>query len=327
MRNKICSILILIISCIISIVAGEFFLRLFFPQPLYSFEKGLFVASPDYGFAFSPHVAKTHRQPDFAYTIKTNAEGFRGREPDYKADTRILVLGDSYGMGQGVSEGKNICDLAYQYFKASGKSLDIFNTSVSGYAGINELGVLKTQLKNYRPNIVILLFFWNDLGVTESLRVQNGYLVVNWGNPQTAPLREWLNNNSHFYALIKRNWYAFKNPSTGTAADTAVPQADIDVALHYIFQMKQFCDQNNTPFVTVLIPVDGVFSGSPAMQDCRKKMIKEMKNHAIAYQDWTQLIPQEGGKYIFKHDQHWNELGNIYFSRYLIRLIDDFLKG
>ncbi len=327
MKNTIYTLLVLVVSCLISAFVAEFSLRFFFPQPLYSFEKGLFMSSPDYGYALTPNVEKYHRQPDYNYTIKSNSEGFRGRDADYKADTRILVLGDSYGMGQGVSEGKSMCDLTQQHFRAPGKSLDIFNTSVSGYAGINELGVLKRQLKNYKPHIVILLFFWNDLGVTESLRVQNGYLVVNYGNSQTAPLREWLNNNSHFYALLKRSWYAFKSPKAKTTdPDPAIPQSDINVALDYIFLMKRFCDQQNTAFVTILLPVDGVYAGSPAMQACRETMIKELKKNAVLYRDWTLIVPQEGKEqYIFGHDQHWNELGNAYFSRYLIQVIDGLL--
>jgi hypothetical protein len=229
-------------------------------------------------------------------------------------------------MGQGVAEGKNMCDLAYEHYKTSGKSLDIFNTSVSGYAGINELGVLKRQLKHYKPHLVILLFFWNDLGVTESLRVQNGYLVVNFGNPHTAPLREWLNNHSHFYALVKRSWYAFKNPKA-KAADSAVPPSDIGVALDYIFRMKELCHKRQVPFVTILLPVDGIYEGSPAMQRCRETMIKEMKKNDVPYRDWTLIVPKEGKEqYVFKVDRHWNERGNAYFSRHLIQVIDDRIK-
>jgi hypothetical protein len=325
-NDKFYTFIVLILSCLISVLVVECLLRFFFPQPLYNFGKGLFAASPEYGYALTPHVAKTHRQPDYTYTIRSNSEGFRGREPNYLADTRILILGDSYGMGQGVAEGKSMCDLTHQHFKASGKSFDIFNTSVPGYAGINELGVLKRQLKNYKPTLVILLFFWNDLGITESLCVQNGYLVLNFGNRQTAPLREWLNNNSHFYALLKRSWYAFKSPQAKTS-NSVIPQTDIDVALNYIFRMKQLCDQHNTVFVTILLPVDGVYAGSPAIQSCRKMMIKELNNNAVPYRDWTLILPQEGREqYIFRHDQHWNDLGNAYFSHYLIQVIDDFLK-
>ncbi|MCX5829580.1 MAG: hypothetical protein NTV58_16535 [Deltaproteobacteria bacterium] len=57
-------------------------------------------------------------------------------------------------------------------------------------------------------------------------------------------------------------------------------------------------------------------------------MIKELKKNAVPYRDWTLIVPQEGSEqYIFRHDQHWNELGNAYFSRYLIQVIDDLQKG
>lgn len=327
MKNKIYTLLVLLVSCLISVLAAEFFLRFFFPQPLYSFEKGLFMPSPEYGYALTPNVAKNHRQPDYSYTIKSNSEGFRGREPDFKADIRILVLGDSYGMGQGVEEGKNICDLTQSHFHSQKMSLDIFNTSISGYAGINELGVLKKQIKSYKPHLVILLFFWNDLGVRESLNVQNGYLVLNFGNPRTAPMREWLNNHSHLYGLIKRNWYLFKKPEI-VRDDAAIPKSDIDVALDYMIKMKQVCDQNDSMFMTVLLPIGGVYSGTSAMQACKETMIRELGHHAIRYRDWTQVVPQEDkDKYIFKYDRHWNELGNTYFSRYLIQVIDELLRN
>ena len=327
MKYKIYNSLTLMISCLLSILAAEFFLRFFFPQSLYCFEKGLFLPNRDYGYALTPHVTKTHRQPDYTYTIRANTEGFRGHDPDYKAPKRILILGDSYGMGQGVSEDKTMCYLAHQHFISSGQSLDIFNTSVSGYAGINELGILEKQLSHYKPHFVILLFFWNDLGVTESLHVQNGYLVLNFGDTHTAPLREWLNNHSHFYALLKRCWYNLRSPTTHTVSDSTVPQTDIDVALDFIFRMKQLCIQHHTPFVAVLLPVDGIYPGNTTMQVCRETMINEMKKHDISYRDWTLIVPREGPEqYIFKHDYHWNERGNAYFSRFLIQIIDDFLR-
>ena len=248
----------MMLSILFSILVSEMVLRIFFPQPLYSFEKNLFMDSPEFGYCLTPNVEKMHRQPEYSYIIQSNSYGFRGKEPNFKADYRVLVLGDSFGMGQGVGAGKNLCELSQQYLNSKQLNFDIFNTSISGYAGVNQVQVLHKFIEAYNPGLVILLFYWNDIGVENSLNVQNGYLVLNAGNKITAPLREWLNTHSHFYCLIKRFYYAYlKNSQSASDRSDSFSDAGIAEALSHIIKMKEICDHHGSSFVVILPPWEG----------------------------------------------------------------------
>jgi hypothetical protein len=316
------------LSLLVAIIISEFALKMFLPQPLYTFDKNLFMNSSEYGYFLTPNIEKVHSQPEYSYIIKSNSYGFRGKEPDFKADNRVLILGDSYGMGQGVEEGKNLCDLSQRYFSRTNSDVDIFNTSVLGYGGINQVQVLRKYITAYNPDLVILLFYWNDIGMQKSLKVENGYLVLNAGNKLTAPLREWLNTHSHLYCLVKKFYYIyFKSAAVPGNEGGAFTDSAALIALKYVKTMKDICDQNLTDFVTVLIPWEGASDGSIGFRRSKAKFIQKLNSYAIPFEDWSLVLPKSNRQdFGFKIDHHWTEFGHEYFSNYLNQLILDHIK-
>lgn len=321
-RGVIFTIILVLGGLNIGIIICEILLRIFYPQQLYSFEQHLFVESDDYEYCLTPNIEKLHTQPEYSYTIRSNSFGFRGKEPNFKANYRVLVLGDSVGMGQGVPEGINLCELSQRYFNKHHVDTDIFNTSISGYSGVNEILVLKKFLKTYRPNLVVLLFNWNDIGVTESLFVKNGFLVLSYGNKYTAPLREWMNNHSHFYCLIKKFYYLRIKEAPDKLGSRKLPDEEIRLSFNNIDAMKGFCDSYTAEFVVVLLPLHGIYEGTPKFRE-RKQILSDMLHGAlINYVDWATVLPKENkNKLVFNFDHHWNERGHVYFSKFLTNLI------
>lgn len=330
-----------ILSAAFALGLAELFLRAFYPQPLYTFEQGLFVNSPDYGYQLTPHVEKRHTQPEYSYWIKSNSRGFRGREPDPSAGYRVLILGDSFGMGQGVAEGENLCELAKLHYDSQGQSVDIFNTSVSGYAGINEVMVLRRQIKEYTPNLVVLFFCWNDIGVTKSLMVQDGYLVTEGEDRPVWMLKKWLNAHSHLYCLVKRFFHPVGRkwePGTDRPSETegagragatqgndSAESEGIDVAGHYIQEMKEITDANRARFVAVILP-SGAGPGGESREfiETRKHLLGEMADSGIEYRDWSTVLPDHlKDRLYFKKDRHLNKDGHAYFSSYLVQIIEE----
>jgi lysophospholipase L1-like esterase len=112
--------------------------------------------------------------------VSTNAEGFRDRE--YAAEkppgvARIVGLGDSVMFGWGVGDGEDY--LAVLEAKLAAESLgarfEVLNTAVPGYNGVMELATLKEKGLRYRPDLVIVGFCGNDLGLPNFLQERNDY--------------------------------------------------------------------------------------------------------------------------------------------------------
>lgn len=308
---------------LLGLIAAELLLRLFWPQPLYTFERYMFQSDPELGFRLTPNGEGTHTQPDFSYIVRANSLGFRDAEPNPNAAQRVLVLGDSFGMGHGVAEGKNLCDLAQSGLSGRGHDIDIFNTSITAYFGGNQVAVLKQFAPEYRPDLVVLLFYWNDIGVTASKRIVDGHMVIAEGRPFIQLRRMILGRHSHLYCLVKRYHYALtKRPWEGVE-HWLDPGTDTRSALGYISEMSQICRANEIEFRVVMLPFRGVLRDpGDRFRTMKAGMIRELDEEEIRHADWAVLLPADGARELaFRNDAHWNEAGHEFFSRALTDLI------
>ena len=318
-------------------ITAEVGLRLFYPQPLYTFERHLFQADPDLGYRLTPHAVMTHTQPEYSYAIRANSFGFRGREPNPDAQHRVLVLGDSFGMGFGVKEGRNLCEVAQAELSARGHDVDIFNTSITAYFGGNQISVLDRLAEAYAPELVVLLFYWNDIGVTESKRIGRGHLRSSGDGSKILWCREILNRRSHLFCLVKRFHYAtLRHPWGERAArlsltrrpDVSATRPDLGSTLCYIAEMEAACHTVGSEFRVVLLPYRGVLNDPPGQFPVVKQaMIDAMITQNIVYIDWAPLLPVDGARELsFRFDQHWNEDGHRFFGRHLVDVITRSLR-
>jgi hypothetical protein len=226
-------------------------------------------------------------------------------------------------MGQGVGEGRNLCDVAQAELSAGGHDVDIFNTSMTAYFGGNQVSVLNRFAKPYDPDLVILVFYWNDIGVTESRRVVNGYLRLSGGSSQIRLHRELLNRHSHLFCLVKRYQYAtVRRPWSGRPEAFAAGTSP-DSAIRYIGQMQEICRSADADFRIVLLPYRGVLEDPPGrFREVKKTMIDAMTTQKIAFVDWAPLLPVNGARNLaYRYDPHWNDAGHRFFGRHLVDLV------
>lgn len=113
--------------------------------------------------------------------VSTNAAGFRDR--DYDAEkppgvARIVGLGDSVMFGWGVGDGEDYLAILEAQLEAEslGARFEVLNTAVPGYNGVMELATLKEKGLRYRPDLVIVGFCGNDMGLPNFLQERNDYL-------------------------------------------------------------------------------------------------------------------------------------------------------
>ena len=82
------------------------------------------------------------------------------------ADTKkLLILGDSISAGYGLKESENWVQLLETSLKLSGIEFKIINSSISGDTTIGGLSRIKSDLRKYNPNYVLV-----ELGGNDALR-------------------------------------------------------------------------------------------------------------------------------------------------------------
>lgn len=154
-----------VLSCVVGLILVELLLRAINPTMAYQFMPQLIVE--DF-FAESDHTEVALKKnysgrfistaAPFDSIVRTNRLGWRDDEPDSRP--KVLVFGDSFVFGFGLSNGETIPD---QLEKMSGGKVDFVNL---GYAAGRSPDSYATYLR-YHDNLknlpTVLLIFNNDL--------------------------------------------------------------------------------------------------------------------------------------------------------------------
>ena len=199
------------------IVAAEFFLRVFHPMPMLP----RYIVATKYGVRGNmPNVEYMHKTPDYKVHFKINSKGVRSdREIPYsKADSikRILILGDSFGMGYGVENENTFSETASNLLNARGIKNEVINLSVSGHGTEEELVTLTNEGLKYQPDLIILQFHrsdFNDNVRSKLFKLENDSLVRDAAAYLPAvkireklfsyPIYRWLASNCHLYTWLR----------------------------------------------------------------------------------------------------------------------------
>jgi len=136
--------------------------------------------------------------------IDVNSKGFRGKEFSTKKSSgvyRIIALGDSSTLGVGVPNSEAYCAILEGLLnqqKNSSRKYEVINAGVAGYSSLQGLRYLKSEITNYRPDLITIYFGLND------------YLYAREENDRDRPqLAPWVIRIDHimsysqFYRLLK----------------------------------------------------------------------------------------------------------------------------
>lgn len=166
------------------------------------------TASDTRGWANKPGITTVYGEAEFAIDVTHNALGYRGHEISREKPPgvrRVLVLGDSFTYGIGVADDETFS----ARLERAVPGLEVLNTGVNGYGTAQELLLLRDEGLALQPDLVLVAFFWNDVG--NNYRpfprfVLDGERLV-WPEPkQVAPLvpvphRPWL-RHSYAYRFV-----------------------------------------------------------------------------------------------------------------------------
>jgi hypothetical protein len=204
-----------------TVLFAEFFLRIFAPVAVVPRH----VTATHYGLRGNePNRIYRQVSPEYDITIRINAQGIRADEvisyakpPGVK---RIVVLGDSFGMGYEVDLADSFLTRMEQELKSSGINAQVVNLSVSGHGNAEELITLREEGLKYDPDVVLLCWHSSDypdnvrsglfsLRQGELKQVGSTYLPSIDTQRKLARVwgYEWVASNSQLYSF-SREWLA-----------------------------------------------------------------------------------------------------------------------
>jgi lysophospholipase L1-like esterase len=149
----------------------------------------------------------------FRSTVTTDSHGFRSEDIDPSKKT-MAVLGDSITFGYGVENQETL--------PAQLQSLlpdyNVINAGVPGYNLTQERATYEEKIAPLKPEMLLLVFYWNDLTDTEpALLGDDGNLYQKGSKPAGSncnPIQEglmglipgkcWLDTHSAMYRVMKK---------------------------------------------------------------------------------------------------------------------------
>ena len=153
------------VSLVVACALGEVLVRATIGSPLAERPPLLHVRShATRGWEMVP--GETHFT--YHHSVSVNSLGLRGNEvPQTKGDElRVLALGDSLIYGQGVADYETLPHYLEQALAAGGgegRTWRVINGGLRGYDTTQELALLRELGERIVPDVVILLWYWNDL--------------------------------------------------------------------------------------------------------------------------------------------------------------------
>lgn len=162
-------LLLMATSLLVTLLVVELVLQLLYvppPQTMTGPQLGtgtFYVRDTLVGWVPNANVAGEHTEPGyFTSTFRTNSRGIRGREHAYTKPAgtrRIVVIGDSFTWGYGVSNGETYPDR----LEALLPGTDVINLGVTAYGLRQERLYLEREGVRYAPDVVVLGFCLNDI--------------------------------------------------------------------------------------------------------------------------------------------------------------------
>jgi hypothetical protein len=246
----------------------------------------------DSGFGIRMNRPSDHywqRTPDVQVEIRTNSRGIRAdREiPYHKPEgvKRIVLLGDSFGMGYEVELKDTFLQRLEDALRAAGDPVETINLSVSGHGNAEELLMLRHEGLQYGPDLVLVA--WDASDIDDNTRsnlfaIRDGRLVqVNNAYLPGVKTREWLEQfaayrwaeaNSHLYTFVRedvaRNVKVFLTWLRRGKGPTRLPPGEVATAstedepvsysnrltLALLDQMKHESERAGARFLVVELP-------------------------------------------------------------------------
>lgn len=300
-------------------------------SPLFSFHEN----DPYLGWVGKPNVHLRYHRPEFDTLVRHDDGGWRQPEPPPPADAarRILVLGDSFTWGWGVSQGELFTDRLQARLPPS---VAIHNRGIIGFGSAQEYLLLKRELATTHYDAVVLMFFINDLadntdgkdGHRPYFELVEGALLPR-NQPamaRTSPVQLFLKEHSRAYLFIEFELGLLKRRFAGEADDErrykeagAVDFHDLPaygVTARLLNEMNRLARQHGAQFFLVYVPQRSEFELAAPYPYVRAvhAMVDDIAGREqIPLIDLSPSFRDQaaaGRQLVYPIDAHWNAAGH-----------------
>jgi len=211
------------------------------------------------------------------FWVEINSFGLRDKEISLsKRKKRILVLGDSFTWGYGVNQGETFSDELEKLFE---NKVEVINAGVTGYGTDQEFLYLVNEGYKFKPDIVLLVFAFNDLAWDNQAIIAYSYpkphFIANNNkliltNVPVPKKKNWIKRNSlPFFKQWKFSYSRKPNLKEKILLFLSEKSIlfsllnlslknklfqGIEITVHLLFNLRDYCIKNNSQFKVVFIP-------------------------------------------------------------------------
>ena len=287
-RNRLASIVLMIVVLIICAGIGEVLARVFLADRIPLIPR--YHSAVSYGDftlrRLHPNTTFWHTTTDGRWKFVTNNQGFRDNH-DYTYEKpagqlRVIAVGDSNTQGFEVRQNRTFPVVVERYLQRHNIDAEVLNTGISGFSTAEQLAFLENEGIKYQPDVVIVGFFANDF--EDNLKanlfaLENGELVSKETTHipgvrildiiNSVGLLRWLSENSYLYSFVMNTtWILAKElmlRDTEAALQTEymITTEKLDdykkqLQVRLLRRMYTFCRDNNIRLILLDIPnLDG----------------------------------------------------------------------
>lgn len=129
------------------------------------------IPDSELGLWHQPNTKYNHRQTCFDVTYHFDSYGMRVSTIPKKVEKKVLLLGDSYAEGYGLSDDSHIASYL------SNEDIEVVNGSFSGASPINYLKAAKKYFNESIDKVIFLIYLGNDIEDLYANNLRAGYFL------------------------------------------------------------------------------------------------------------------------------------------------------
>lgn len=326
MPRMLVNSLLIILSLAVCILIGEGGLRIYaellFPK--------MMVFDDTLGWRHATNVKRLFRNElGEEFDVVLDEFGHRGsghaKQPT-PGKYRILAVGDSFTEGVQVGES----DVFTAQIERTDPRLEVINAGVGGYGTVQEYLYLRSEGIQFRPDLVLLIFFENDLSdnvftyyagfgprpyassTADGIRLMESLDSSDYTKYiLPAPFRMALNNHSYLYYFLNSRIYqpmfaAQIRQRQQAELRKLEPETLYRVAFGLLDEFKTFLKRQQIPFLLVLVPSrEDVAEGYSGVST---KMYEYCRTHDMNCLPLIEGFRQHSSptsRLYFREDMHW----------------------
>ncbi|MBI5836756.1 MAG: hypothetical protein HZB25_05905 [Candidatus Eisenbacteria bacterium] len=273
------------------------------------------------GWRLPASTSGTFMCNEYRIQLRTSAWGLRGPEvnPADLAPLRILVLGDSYAFGWGVSDEDAFPRRLESLLRARapGRPVEVINAGVPGYAFHQRLRMLGLIRARVRVDIVILTASmandpWEDLRIAPYLGSHLPWYSGDWKHPDSFLAR--MIRRSRLLTILDR-----KSRGLQLALVNISPPATREMGRAMGLLIDE-CRRDHIPVLTVICPRRSEVEGGSGFlhrlslvltKGARDETLRVLGSRRVPVLDITPVLAglerREGA--FLKRDPHWTSHG------------------